>query len=133
MSEPDPGGPGFITICSTDDAVDLFTWIEGTPDVGGTWSGPSAVIGGMFAPTTDVSGVYTYTLEVPPPCTSASTTVTVDVIHPPNAGLDGATTLCITSGDTPLFPILQGDPATGGTWTGPDGATFSGTFTVTEK
>ncbi|TXI81460.1 MAG: T9SS type B sorting domain-containing protein, partial [Flavobacteriales bacterium] len=129
MSEPDPGGPGFITICSTDDAVDLFTWIEGTPDVGGTWSGPSAVIGGMFAPTTDVSGVYTYTLEVPPPCTSASTTVTVDVIHPPNAGLDGATTLCITSGDTPLFPILQGDPATGGTWTGPDGATFSGTFT----
>ncbi|MBX2973439.1 MAG: gliding motility-associated C-terminal domain-containing protein [Flavobacteriales bacterium] len=129
VDNPDPGGPGFITLCATDAATDLFTWIEGSPDAGGTWSGPSALAGGLFDPATHTAGVYTYTLTVPPPCTSASTTVTVDVIAPPDAGADGAITLCITSDATPLFPVLQGTPDAGGTWTRPNSTTFSGTFT----
>ena len=129
VDNPDPGGPGFITLCSTDPAVDMFTWIEGSPDAGGTWTGPNnANADALFDPAIDLPGVYTYTLNVPPPCTSANTTVTVDVITPPNAGDDGAITLCITSGGTPLFPVLLGTPDAGGTWAGPGGASFNGTF-----
>ncbi len=131
VDNPDPGAPGFITLCSTDAAVDMFTWIEGSPDVGGTWSGPSAVSGGLFDPALNTPGIYTYTLTVPPPCTSASTTVTVDVVLPPDAGLDAATTLCITSGSTPLFPVLQGTPDAGGTWTRPNGTAFDGIIAPT--
>ncbi|MBL7952808.1 MAG: gliding motility-associated C-terminal domain-containing protein [Flavobacteriales bacterium] len=128
VDNPDPGGPGSITLCATDEAVDMFTWIEGTPDAGGTWSGPSAVVGGLFDPAVDVPGVYTYTLTVPPPCTSASTTVTVAVTAPPNAGDDGAITLCITSNDVPLFPVLGGSPDVGGTWAHSSGTAFTGDF-----
>jgi len=131
VDNPDPGAPGFITLCSTDDAVDMFTWIEGSPDAGGTWSGPSTVVGGSFDPALNLPGIYTYTLTVPPPCTSASTTVTVDVVLPPDAGLDAATTLCITSETTPLFPVLQGTPDVGGSWTRPNGTNFSGSIDPT--
>ncbi|MBL7954933.1 MAG: gliding motility-associated C-terminal domain-containing protein, partial [Flavobacteriales bacterium] len=126
VDNPDPGAPGFITLCSTDAAVDMFTWIEGSPDAGGTWSGPSAVSGGLFDPAVNTPGIYTYTLTVPPPCTSASTTVTVNVVLPPDAGLDATTTLCVTSGSTPLFPVLQGTPDAGGTWARPNGTAFDG-------
>ncbi|MCB0767717.1 MAG: gliding motility-associated C-terminal domain-containing protein [Flavobacteriales bacterium] len=131
VDEPDPGGPGFVTICATDDAVDLFTWIEGTPDAGGVWSGPSSLTDGSFDPAVHTAGIYTYTLTVPPPCTSASTTVTVDVVQPPDAGADGAIVLCATGAPIDLSDVLGGSPDAGGTWTNSGGGPAPGTFDPT--
>jgi len=129
VSVPDPGGPGFITLCALDAALDLFASLEGSPDQGGGWSTPSGgVFSGIFDPASDAPGVYSYTITVPPPCASVSATVTVGVVQPPDAGVDGALTLCISSPATPLFPVIGGTPDAGGTWTTPVGAAFGGSF-----
>ncbi|MBK7484044.1 MAG: gliding motility-associated C-terminal domain-containing protein [Flavobacteriales bacterium] len=128
VSTPDPGGPGFLTACASDAPSDLFTRLEGAPDSGGTWSGPGGVMNGTFDPATDAPGVYTYTISVPPPCSSVSSTVTVNVIQPPNAGLDGSITVCATGEAVDLFGILNGSPEMGGTWTGSGGSAFDGSF-----
>ncbi len=128
-AEPFPGGPGFLSICSTDGLTDLFDRLEGTPDAGGSWTTPTgAPFSGSFDPTTMGSGIYTYTITVPPPCTSVSSTVTVEVIEPPSAGMDATFNVCLTDGPTDLFDLLGGTPDEDGTWTSPSGNTWSGTF-----
>jgi gliding motility-associated-like protein len=64
--------------------------------------------------------VYTYTVNATSPCTTAATaTVTLTQQALPNAGTNGALTVC--AGTTPtnaqLFASLGGTPTTGGTWT----------------
>jgi len=119
VAAPDAGTPGSTTLCSSDAAIDLFALLGGTPDAGGAWSGPSVVTGGQFNPAAMQPGVYTYTINVPPPCVNVSSTVSVDVVAPPDAGTDGSLTLCISSPAASLFSALQGTPDTGGTWSGP--------------
>ncbi|MEZ4739458.1 MAG: gliding motility-associated C-terminal domain-containing protein [Flavobacteriales bacterium] len=119
VAAPDAGLPGTSVLCSSDAPIDLFEELGGTPDGGGTWSGPSAVVGGQFDPAIMAAGVYTYTITVPPPCVNASSTVTVDVIQPPNAGTDGSLILCISSPAAVLFASLGGSPDVGGSWSGP--------------
>jgi len=116
---PDAGTPGGITVCASDATLDLFNQLGGTPDPGGSWTGPSTVVAGLFDPATMNAGVYTYTIDVPPPCVDVSSTVTVVVVQPPTAGSDGSMTLCISSPSTPLLPALGGSPDAGGTWSGP--------------
>ena len=130
VSEPDPGTNGTLTLCASDATASLFSNLGGTPDIGGTWSAPNgAAFTGTFDPATDAPGIYTYTIAVPPPCTSVSSTVTVAVVQPPVAGNDGALTLCITSPTAALFNSLGGAPQAGGTWTAPNGSAFAGSFT----
>ena len=45
----------------------------------------------------------------------------------PNAGADGAITLCSNGATSNLFTLLIGAQA-GGTWTAPGGGAFSGTY-----
>src|SRR5690606_31913617 len=119
VAAPDAGTPGNVTLCSSDAPIDLFAQLGGTPDAGGSWTGPATVTGGLFDPATMSAGTYTYTISVPPPCVNASTTVTVNVQAPPDAGIDGALTLCISSPASDLFAALGGSPDAGGTWSGP--------------
>lgn len=119
VNAPDPGLDASITLCYSDAAIGLFAQLGGTPDAGGTWSGPSPINGDVFDPSTMSAGVYTYTIAVPPPCTSVSSSITVSVSQPPDAGIDGALTLCISSPPTSLFIALGGTPDAGGTWNGP--------------
>ncbi|MBK9176080.1 MAG: gliding motility-associated C-terminal domain-containing protein [Flavobacteriales bacterium] len=129
VSEPNPGGPGFLTICASDAPDNLYSYLEGSPDQGGVWTTPSgAATSGTFNPATMTAGVYTYTIAVPPPCTSVSSTVTVDVVAAPDAGQDGAGTLCLTGAPLDLFTVLGGTPQAGGNWTSNTGAPFGGTF-----
>ncbi|MBK9146644.1 MAG: gliding motility-associated C-terminal domain-containing protein [Flavobacteriales bacterium] len=119
VAAPDAGTPGSATLCATDASIDLFAELGGTPDLGGAWSGPSPVVGGLYDPASMDPGVYTYTITVPPPCVNASSTVTITEIAPPNAGTDGTLTLCISSPATSLFAQLGGGAQAGGTWSGP--------------
>jgi len=97
-----PGNPGADTaVTATCDPVDLFALLGGA-DAGGTWS-PS-LQGGMFDPTTDAAGVYTYTIAGQAPCGDVSAAVTV-INNWPTADCDG-------DGVTNAQEVLDGtDPA----------------------
>ncbi|HRO40157.1 MAG TPA: hypothetical protein PLZ25_09590, partial [Flavobacteriales bacterium] len=91
---PNAGQNGASTLCVSSPAASLFSALQGTPDAGGTWSGPSAVTGGLFDPATMQPGNYTYTVAGTAPCPAASAVVDVAVVAAPDAGTPGAITLC---------------------------------------
>lgn len=120
-SAPDPGTNGAISLCTTDGSTDLINQLGGTPDAGGTWSGPSALTGGdqgTFDPATNAGGTYTYTVTVAG-CGSAAADVVVTLDVAPDAGTNGTLNICATAGSTNLFNELGGTPDNGGSWTGP--------------
>ena len=127
--QPNAGTNANITLCASDPATNLFTALGGPADPGGSWAGPTGAFSGTFNPTADAAGVYTYTVNGVAPCVSSSASVTVAVNPSPNAGTNGAVTLCTTSGPTALFTQLGGAPSAGGSWTSPSGMPATGIFT----
>ncbi|WP_165780062.1 T9SS type B sorting domain-containing protein [Hanstruepera neustonica] len=117
VPEPNAGTSSSIDICASDTTVqDLFTILGGTPDSGGTWSPALGSGTGLFDPTVDAPGVYTYTVAGTPPCPDASATVTVTVVPEPNAGTNGSIDICNNDATQDLFTALGGTPDSGGTW-----------------
>ncbi|WP_170106659.1 gliding motility-associated C-terminal domain-containing protein [Christiangramia gaetbulicola] len=53
------GEDGTVILNSTDDTVNLFDYLNGTPDTGGTWNPGD----GTFNPATDTPGDFIYTVE----------------------------------------------------------------------
>ncbi len=108
-----PGADGTATLCANGPMVSLFDHLGGTPDPGGTWSGP-APHPGFFDPASDVPGAFTYTVAGPP---VASATVTVVVQAPADAGIAASFSTCSSSPAVDLFTLLGGTPDPGGGWT----------------
>ena len=50
ISPANAGGDAEIKACSASTDLDLFTALVGAPQMGGTWSGPSEVIDGLYQP-----------------------------------------------------------------------------------
>jgi hypothetical protein len=106
----------------------LFALLGGA-DPGGTWTAPGGgPHSGTLDPSTDPPGVYTYTLAAVAPCAGDQSIVTVTINAAPDAGVDGAITLCDQGAATGLFASLGGSPDAGGTWTAPGGGPFSGNY-----
>ncbi|MCB0791557.1 MAG: gliding motility-associated C-terminal domain-containing protein [Flavobacteriales bacterium] len=120
VAPPSPGGNGTLTVCSTEAPVSLFAALTGSPASGGTWSGPSPVVNGMYAPVTMDDGVYTYTVAGSAPCANASATVTVTENPAPNSGGVGSTSVCEGPGQIDLFDLLVGAYDTPGVWSDDD-------------
>lgn len=116
-----PGTNGTATLCSNGAAVQLITYLGGSPDPGGTWSGPAAHPG-TFDPASDAPGVYTYTVPGPP---VASATVTVAVVAAPNAGTSSSYTACNNDAPFSMLSKLGGTPQPGGTWSPGGSDTFT--------
>jgi len=130
VQPPDPGGNGSLTVCSNGASVSLFNSLSGTPDVGGTWTRPNGQPhSGTLNPVTDTVGTYTYTVNGTAPCSALSSTVQVAKVQAPEAGTNGAITVCSTMAPFQLFTVLGGTPSGSGSWRTPANAPFSGTFT----
>src|SRR5690606_26270813 len=118
---PDAGTDGAVTVCSDGTPIDLFNSLGGTPDAGGSWSGGRA--DGLVDPAVNPAGTCTYTLTATAPCAGATADVTVTVEAAPDAGSDGALTVCDQGAAASLFAALGGTPDAGGTWSGPSAVT----------
>lgn len=127
LSQPDAGTDGTLQLCSNGPTTDLFSTLGGTPDPGGNWTDPNGLpFSGNFIPGTSPAGVYTYSINAPPPCTAVSATVTVTVVAAPPNGQAVAVSACSTDASFDLLPLLAGLPGTG-TWSDPYGTATSGT------
>ncbi|WP_461443596.1 T9SS type B sorting domain-containing protein [Maribacter sp.] len=110
-----PGSNGILKVCSNQSSVDLFLRLNGRPDAGGSWSPRLSSGSGVFNPSIDSGGIYTYTVSNGI-CGDSSATVEVTVDQLPKAGTNGVLTLCANDAPTDLFLILGGNPDMGGTW-----------------
>lgn len=117
-----------VSVCTNGAPFQLLDSLGGTPDPGGSWSGPGGASNGTFTPGTSTAGVYTYTVVGQSPCANATATVTVTGVAPPNPGTNGTLTVCTNALQVNLFSQLGGSPQPGGTWTRPNGTAHSGTL-----
>ncbi len=116
QNPPNAGISSTLSLCSNQDAVDLFPLLGSGAQTNGTWS-PALVSGtSIFNPAVDSAGIYTYTIDGPEPCGDASATITITITPGPEAGQNGQLVLCINSANQNLFDYLEGSPVTGGTW-----------------
>lgn len=83
VQAPNAGENGNAMFSSTDSPDDLFSYLNGDPDMGGTWSPPLASGTGVFDPSVDSPGEYTYTVSGGKYCSDASATVTVGMQSDP--------------------------------------------------
>ncbi len=126
---PNAGSNRSVTVCSDGAVFNLLDSLGGTPDVGGTWTGPGGAHSGQFQPATDQGGPYVYLVSGQSPCDPATATVTVTVRPAPNAGTSVSVVKCSNATSFTLRSQLGGTPAATGTWKGPDNLPFpSGTF-----
>ncbi len=116
VPNPDAGGNATLEICENDAPVNLFSVLNGTPDAGGVWSPPLASGSGVFNPSVDAGGLYTYTINSNQFCASASSTVLVNLIPTQSAGQDGQTTICQDDPSFDLTTLLGGNPILSGSW-----------------
>src|SRR5690606_31245445 len=116
IESADAGLDGEAIFCSNDAPKNLFDSLKGTPEGGGLWSPALAGGNGIFDPSVDAPGIYTYTVNGVLPCGEASATVNVKVNAAPNPGTNGSVTLCFEASPVDLIKSLGGDPQTGGTW-----------------
>ena len=121
--EPNPnaGLDGAFTACATNQSIDLFSKLNGTPNTGGVWTNIDGAPGfspaGTFNPNTATNGAYAFEYTVNSTsgiCPSAKAKVTVTIEEKPKAGSPTNTTICNGS-SVDLFTLLTGEDA-GGTW-----------------
>ena len=119
--QPVAGASALFERCSTDGPVDLFMILDGTPDPGGTWTGPAGSMSGIFVPGTSVPGDHVYTVIGSAPCVNATATVNATVNQAPDAGVGGGLSVCVDQSSVDLFDGLSGTPDANGTWRDDDG------------
>ncbi|MBL0043185.1 MAG: hypothetical protein IPP33_01845 [Flavobacteriales bacterium] len=121
---PNAGTNSTLSACSGDDPVAM----DLGGDSNGTWSGPSSVINDTYDPSIMSPGIYTYSVPGVGSCPPDQATLEVTEIAGPNAGTSEVAVICKNTGLYELFDFLTGSPDLGGTWTGPGGLPFAGTF-----
>jgi subtilisin-like proprotein convertase family protein len=112
---PLAGNDGALTVCATGASVNLFTSLGTSASSTGTWSGPSALLGGnlgTFNPAVNSAGVYTYTVSVVG-CPDDQAVVNVTVGTAPTASVVYPTPICTNEAGS-IVPTILG--TTGGTF-----------------
>lgn len=118
VEPPNAGVNTVLLVCSSGTPVDMFMSLNGSPQSGGSWTAPNgAIIGNMFDPSVDPSGMYIYTVVGDPSCTNASATLLITLVQAPNAGSNASVAICASDAPFAMISQLLGSPAPGGTWT----------------
>ncbi|PHQ28418.1 T9SS type B sorting domain-containing protein [Leeuwenhoekiella nanhaiensis] len=78
---PNAGENTVLSLClNKDEPINLFNYLEGSPQAGGVWT-PALTSGSdLFDPATDASGIYRYTVSSP--CGPVSAEVEISVENP---------------------------------------------------
>jgi gliding motility-associated-like protein len=106
------------TVCSSDEDIDLYTYLSGDANTNGTFEGYED---GMFSPSMMGAGTYdvTYTVNEETPCVEgeASITFTITVEQGANAGEDMPVTVCSNDDLQDLFSLISADADMDGEFT----------------
>jgi hypothetical protein len=100
-------------------AVQLFPLLGGSPNTGGTWSGPGT--SGVFTPGVSQPGQYVYTVPGIPPCADPTATLTVIGTTGTDAGTGSPAIFCFDDEAANLNNYVTGEPNSG-VWYAPDGS-----------
>ena len=111
---PLSGTNGTLTVCPTGTPSDLFTQLGGVANLGGTWSPALSSGTGIFDPSIDAAGTYTYTITNN--CGTVSSSVDVTFTTSPDPGLNGAVSFCSADPIYDIYTALGGTPELGGVW-----------------
>lgn len=125
---PNAGLDTAVTLCKSTGLYVLFNFIPGTPQVGGTWTGPGGPFSGTLNSAIAPSGNYIYTVASTGSCPDASATVAVTMVDQANAGGGGAASICSNSSAVPLLTLLTGSPDATGYWLDPNGLVTNALF-----
>ncbi len=79
IEEPNAGTDGVLSICKSSSSVNLADYLNGSPDTGGSWFPELQEGNGIFNPSKDLAGTYTYTISSS--CNNYSSDVTVSVFN----------------------------------------------------
>ncbi len=126
---PKAGVDANLKICSNGFPQDLFVLLGNTAQSGGFWSPAMASGSGIYNPSVDPAGIYTYTVMGIAPCANDSASINVSKIIAPNAGISETINLCYNAASLDLFGSLGGTPESGGSWS-PALASGSGVFDI---
>lgn len=114
------------SLCANNPPVNLFNLVQGG-DITGLFffEGQPFQLAQLSTP-----GVYgvTYVVFGTAPCVNDTADLVITVNAPPQAGASATATVCVYHPPVSLISLLSGVPDAGGTWTGPSGQPFSGTF-----
>ena len=125
----DPGMDTFVSICNAGPSIPLITLMDGTPTPGGQWIDPFGNNHSpTFVPGIDQQGVWLYSFDVQPPCLDTSAQLFISYLPNNDPGISNFVAICVGATPVDLFTVLLGSPQTGGTWTGPGGSPFNGTY-----
>jgi len=135
VAPPNAGTDGTVSVCASGTPVNLFSALGGTPNISGTWAGPSGLDNGFqgtYDPIQDNPGTYTYTIADPTNvCPPDNSIVSVTESSSPQASVAYASPVCanVTAIQS---PVING--AQGGTFSATPaglGLTSTGTFNPT--
>ncbi len=120
VAAPNAGSGSVLEACDDQFVLDPSIGLSGTPDANGTWTdddGSGALILNNFSPAVAGGGDWNLTYTVTATgCADAAATVTVTVNEAPDAGGDGADTVCVTESSLDLISLLAGTPDVNGIW-----------------
>jgi gliding motility-associated-like protein len=105
-----------ILMCSIDGPIDMLDSLGGNPLTGGIWTNAAGVeVDGTFNPQLEPAGNYEYYYPNVG-CTPGSSTLTISVEAPKNAGSNGSETMCESGPPLNLNSMLSPNATLGGTW-----------------
>ncbi|HRO99054.1 MAG TPA: hypothetical protein PLN54_06420 [Flavobacteriales bacterium] len=129
MEAPNAGVNSVASVCGN--SIQAFPFLNGSPDMGGTWSIHMGIGVWMFDDqfTGMANGeVLRYLVTSPNGCTDTAL-VFVNTSIPPFAGANTSISVCTSDGPFSMYQVLGGFPDAGGTWTSPGGNPQPPTFT----